>query len=241
MSFSKDETFIAHLKALRLMLIKCLSALGICLLPCFFAAPYVIDLLIFLIKGTSDLVLNFFAPMEVFILQIKVAFVLDVLVCFPYIAAKVWDFLVPALYENEQKFIKSIVFSSSALFIIGVAFCLLLILPLIIRFGLSFASADLKPLFGISNLISLCLWLSIVFGLMFQFPLVTYALIRSGIVSYQSVKSKRAYVFLGILIISGILTPPDIISQLMLTLPTYGLFETGLLFARKGFLFQRKN
>ena len=68
---------------------------------------------------------------------------------------------------------------------------------------------------------------------MFQFPLITYALIRFEIVSHETVKSKRAYVFVGILIISGLLTPPDIISQLMLTIPTYGLFEIGLFFAQK--------
>lgn len=74
--------------------------------------------------------------------------------------------------------------------------------------------------------------LSLVFGVMFQFPLVTYALIKAGLVSFESMKQKRAYVFVGILIMSGILTPPDIISQLMLTLPTYALFEAGLLMAK---------
>ena len=75
--------------------------------------------------------------------------------------------------------------------------------------------------------------LSIIFGLMFQFPIITYSLIRFNITSYESVKNKRSYIFVGILIIAGILTPPDIVSQLMLTIPTYLLFEIGLWSARK--------
>ena len=149
-----------------------------------------------------------------------------------YIARQIWRFILPALYDNERKFIKSMVFLSSALFIIGVLFCVFFILPLIISFGISFSTPDIKAMFGISNVISLSLWLGVVFGLMFQFPVVTYSLIRSGMVSYQAVKSKRSYVFVAILIIAGILTPPDIVSQLMLTIPTYLLFELGLWMAR---------
>lgn len=229
----REETLVDHLEALRSMLIKCLSALAIGLLPLFFVTPYFMNLLIKIMMGNNSLTLNFFAPMEIFILQIKMALVLDVVVCFPYIAKQVWQFVLPALYDNERNFIKSITLISGSLFAIGVLFCLFFILPLVIRFGLSFATDDIQPMFGIGNIISLALWLSLVFGIMFQFPLVTYALIRSDIVSYETIKSKRSYVFVGILIMSGLLTPPDIVSQLMLTLPTYGLFEIGLFLGRK--------
>lgn len=228
----QDESLITHLEALRSMLIRCFVALGIGLVPLFFVAPYVINLLIKVLIGENDVSFNYFSPMEVFILQIKVAVVLDFLCCFPYIARQLWQFVLPALYDNERKFIKSMVFISSALFIIGVLFCVFFILPLIISFGISFSTPDIKAMFGISNVISLSLWLGVVFGLMFQFPVVTYSLIRSEMVSYQMVKSKRSYVFVAILIIAGILTPPDIVSQLMLTIPTYLLFELGLWMAR---------
>ena len=228
----QDESLITHLEALRTMLIRCFVALGVGLVPLFFFSSYVINLLIKVLIGENDVSFNYFSPMEVFILQIKVAVVLDFLCCFPYIARQIWRFILPALYDNERKFIKSMVFISSALFIIGVLFCVFFILPLIISFGISFATPDIKAMFGISNVISLSLWLGVVFGLMFQFPVVTYSLIRSGMVSYQAVKSKRSYVFVAILIIAGILTPPDIVSQLMLTIPTYLLFELGLWMAR---------
>lgn len=228
----KDESLVAHLEALRGMLIRCFLALGIGLIPMFFAAPYFMDLLIKVMVGENDVVLNFFSPMEVFVLQIKVAFVLDLLVCFPYVARQIWDFVLPALYDNERRFVKSIVLISSALFILGVLFCVFFILPLIIRFGISFATENIQAVFGIANIITLALWLSVIFGLMFQFPLITYALIRSEIASYEAVKEKRSYIFVGILIIAAILTPPDVVSQLMLAIPTYLLFEAGLFAAR---------
>lgn len=229
----QEETLVQHLEALRAMLIKCLVALAVGLVPMFLAAPYCMNGLIKTVIGNNDVVLNYFSPMEVFILQIKIAVVLDLLVCFPFIAGQIWKFLLPALYDNERKFIKSVVFTSSGLFVVGVLFCIFFILPLIVNFGISFATANIKAVFGVSNIVGLALTLSVIFGLMFQFPLITYSLIRSGMVSYDDIKKKRPYVFVGILILSGILTPPDIVSQLMLTVPTYLLFEAGLFAAKK--------
>lgn len=229
----KDENLISHLEALRSMLIKCFVALGIGLIPMFLVAPYCMNWLIKIMIADNPVSLNYFSPMEVFILQIKTALVLDLLVCFPYIARKIWDFVLPALYENERRFIKSIVLTSSGLFIAGVLFCIFFILPLIINFGISFATDEIKAVFGVSNIITIALWLSVVFGLMFQFPLITYSMIRSGIVSYETVKDKRPYVFVVILIIAAVLTPPDVVSQTMLAIPTYLLFEAGLYFAGK--------
>ena len=233
MAEAKEQTLIEHLEELRAVLIKCLLALACGLVPMFLLAPYVMDALINVMMGKNEIQLNFFSPMEVFILQIKMALVLDILLCFPYMAKQIWNFILPALYENERIFIKSIILASSGLFIIGVLFCLFFILPSLIRFGMSFVTENIQAMFGIGNVISLALWLSLVFGIMFQFPLITYALIRSDIVSYETIKSKRTYIFVGILILSGLLTPPDIVSQLMLTLPTYGLFEIGLFCGKK--------
>lgn len=199
-----EGELITHLEALRTTLMRCLLALGIMLFPSFLFTPACLDFLIKILLSGQQVTLNFFSPAEVFILQIKLALVLDILICFPYIARQIWNFVLPALYENERRFIKSIIFSSSLMFILGVIFCLIFILPLIIKFGL-----------------------------MFQFPLITYMLIRSGITSYAAVAAKRPYIFTAILIIAAILTPPDIVSQLMLAVPTYILFELGLYCSRK--------
>ncbi len=233
MAHKKELTFIEHLEALRTVLIRSLLALVFGVIPMFFIAPYMINILINIIMHNDAVQLNFFSPLEVFILQIKTALVLDILVCFPYIAKQIWNFILPALYDNERRFIKSIVLISSGLFIIGVLFCLFFIMPLVIRFGMSFVTDNIQAMFGINNVISLALWLSLIFGIMFQFPLITYALLRCNITTYKTLKSKRPYIFIGILILSAILTPPDIVSQLMLTVPTYGLFEIGLLLGKK--------
>ena len=228
-----EGELITHLEALRTTLMRCLLTLGIMLFPSFLFTPACLDFLVKILLSGQQVTLNFFSPAEVFILQIKLALVLDILICFPYIARQIWNFVLPALYENERRFIKSIIFSSSLMFILGVIFCLIFILPLIIKFGLSFRTADIKAVLGISNVIGLSLQLAVIFGLMFQFPLITYMLIRSGITSYAAVAAKRPYIFTAILIIAAILTPPDIVSQLMLAVPTYILFELGLYCSRK--------
>ena len=229
----EDESLINHLEALRKTLLSCVIALALGVVPMFFCAPYTINWLINILLSSHSVTLNYFSPMEVFILQIKTAVFLDFLVCFPFICFKIWQFVLPALYDKERQFIKSIVISSGSLFILGALFCLFFILPLIIDFGLSFSNEHLQAVLGISNIISLSLWLSVVFGLMFQFPLIVYALISRGIITGEQIKQKRPYIIVGILIIAAILTPPDIISQLMLAIPTYLLFEGGLYLACK--------
>lgn len=228
----KDESIISHIEAFREMLIKCISCLGIIIIPVLFVAPKCLNLLIKLLIRDNNIALNYFSPVEVFLLQIKLALVIDVILCFPYIERQIWKFFAPTLYEHEKKFIKSIVFTSSTLFILGALFCLFVILPLIINFGMSFATQNIKAVLGISNVINLSLWLTLAFGLMFQLPLITYSLIKSGFVEFKTFENMRPYVIVTILIIAGILTPPDILSQVLLFTPTYLLFELGLLFAK---------
>lgn len=228
----KDENIISHIEAFREMLLKSFICLGIFIIPMLFIAPKCLNLLIALLIKDNNISLNYFSPVEVFIIQIKMAFILDIILCFPYIARQIWKFFAPALYQHERKFIKSIVFTSTTLFIFGVFFCLFIILPLIIDFGMSFTSQKINAVLGISNIINLSFWLTLSFGLMFQMPIITYALIKSGFVEYKTFENMRPYVVVIILVIAGILTPPDIISQILLFTPTYMLFEAGLFFSK---------
>lgn len=228
-----NESLISHLEALRETLLKCFYSVAIVLPFAFFTAPKALNYLIKIILKDNNIVLNYFSPAEVFLIQIKTAVVIDIIICFPYIAKKLWDFILPALYDNEKKFIKSIVFISSFLFISGFLFCLFLIIPLIISFGQSFTNENIQAVWGISNIIMLVLWLCLAFGLMFQVPILTYYLIKSDLISYNTIADKRPYIIIILLIISGFLTPPDVVSQLMLAIPTYLLFEAGLLFSKK--------
>ena len=222
----KDESIISHIEAFREMLLKCIKAVGIVLIPMLLVAPKCLEVFIRLIlRGNNNIALNYFSPAEVFIIQIKFALVLTIIICFPYIAKQVWNFCVPALYDHEKKFIKSIVFTSSMLFITGSLFCLFVILPLIINFGMSFSTSNIQAVLGISNVVNLSVWLILAFGVMFQLPLITHALIKADIVSFETIRNSRPYVIVGLLIIAGILTPPDVVSQIMLFAPTYLLFE----------------
>lgn len=254
MTADNEETLVAHLDALRSTIIRCLVAVAVLFIPAFLAAPYCIDFLTgpllsagplqFAIAdpllsanakplAEASVQFHYFHPMEVFVLQMKMAFVLSLVVAFPYVARQVWLFVLPALYERERKFIRGIVLFSSALFIGGVAFCLLVCFPMVVRFGMCFATEGIVATIGISQVVSMALWLSIAFGLMFQFPLVTFGLVKSGIVEYATVCNKRPYVLVGVLVLAAVLTPPDVVSQLVLATPTYLLFELGLLFARR--------
>ena len=226
-----DETILPHLEAFRQLLLHCLAALGVVFIPAFLAAPMCMNMLISVLLHSSQS-LNYFTPLEVFFVQLKLAFVIDLIFCAPWIAWSVWRFLLPALYESERKIIRNLSLYAAGLFITGVCGCLFFIMPTVIRFGLSFETLHLHAVWSVEALIDLALKLSVVFGLMFQFPLMTYACIRLKIVSKEKIKQKRPAVFLGILILSALLTPPDIISQLLLALPTYCLFEFGLFFAK---------
>ncbi len=229
----KDEPFIKHIEALRSALIKCFCAYFLVLIPSLYVSPFLLSGLEDILIGKNDIVLNYFSPAEVFVLQIKLGALLALVISFPYILKKIWDFVLPALYERERKLIGKIVVLSSLLFIIGLLFCLFVVIPLIINFGMSFADDNTKALFGVTNVINLALHLSLIFGLIFQTPLIVRFLIKSDIISYETISDKRPYIVVALLTLAALLTPPDIVSQILLFIPTYLLFELGLLFSKK--------
>ena len=172
MAENEQEKLTYHLSELR----KTIISIVVCVIVLFpigyFVAPYCIDWLVkwSFLQGNAQL--NFFSPMEVFILNLKIGFVLSIILGFPYIIYKIWQFLLPALYDREKKFIKTAVFCSSFLFVLGVAMCIGFVLPLIIKFSMSFVTEQIKPILGITNFVALSGWLMLAFGLMFQFPIL---------------------------------------------------------------------
>lgn len=232
MGENKDKSLIAHLEELRSTLICCFVSVIVVFPFAFYYSPKLLNRFIKILIGNNKITLNFFSPMEVFIVQIKMALLASAVVAFPYIIKKLWGYIVPALYENERKYMGRLVLSSTFLFLAGCLFCLFLILPLIINFGMSFSGSNITAMFGVSNIVNLALGLVFVFGLMFQIPLIVHFLIKWNIISKSSIAHFRPYVVIVLLVICAILTPPDIISQLLLFVPTYMLFELGLLFSK---------
>lgn len=232
MSELEQEKLTYHLAELRKTILNIIICLIILFPLGYFFAPYCIDWLIKQSVLRQSLCLNFFSPMEVFIVNLKIGFVIAFIIGFPYIIYKIWQFLLPALYDKEKKFIKTAVFCSSFLFVFGAAICIAFVLPLIIKFSMSFTTDKIQPMLGISNFLGLSGWLMLAFGLMFQFPIVIYFLVKFSIVSIESLKNKRPYIIVVMLLLAAFVTPPDVVSQLLLFIPTYLLFELGLLFAR---------
>lgn len=173
--------------------------------------------------------LHYFSPMEAFIIQLKTALVLSVIFAFPYIIYRIKKFILPALYEHERKFLFRIIFLSSSLFIIGALFCVFMILPLIMNFSAGFMTENLEATLGLNNFISLASGLILAFGAMFQFPLFVVVLVKFNIIEAKTIEHLRPYIIVFILILAAIFTPPDIVSQLMLFIPTWLLFEAGLI------------
>ncbi|MBR4570603.1 MAG: twin-arginine translocase subunit TatC, partial [Candidatus Riflebacteria bacterium] len=119
------------------------------------------------------------------------------------------------------------------LFVGGVAFCVYFILPIIMGFSGSFSNEGIKPIIGLQNFLSLAGWLMLAFGLMFQAPIVVLLAVRFGLTTSEALKEKRPYVIVAILFLSALLTPPDVVSQVLLGIPTWLLFEVGLVIASK--------
>jgi sec-independent protein translocase protein TatC len=226
-----EQSFLDHLQELRNTLLKCVVSIVIAYTPSYFLTPHLIEIIISC-SSAELTTFNYFSPLEVFIVQLKMALALAIVISFPYISWQIWKFLLPALYPNEKVILKRWFLAAIFLFLTGITFCFLWILPLVMRFALSFSSDTIIPTIGISNFLLLTGWLILAFGLMFQFPLLIVLSVRFGLVKKTTLKNGRPYIVIAILIMAAILTPPDIISQILLAVPTYLLFELGLFLAR---------
>ena len=232
MSGSGENTLISHLEALRQALLRIVAATALLFPLAYWASPYLVEKLTrwCFPQGMS---LYYFSPMEAFWVQIKLSFVLSLVLAYPWNALQLWKFVIPALYPRERRAIGGGIFLSSFLFFCGGAFCIGVILPLLMKFASGFASPSLKPLIGLEGFLDLAGWLTLAFSLMFQTPIVVYLAVRMGLVSPEALARKRPFVVVGILVLAALLTPPDVVSQILLAAPTWLLFEIGLLLARR--------
>ncbi len=226
------DTLISHLEALRKTLLRILVVTTVLYPVAYWASPYVIG---WLTRWCfpDEAALHYFAPMEVFWVQLKLALVMALAAAYPWNILQVWKFVLPALYPAERKALGWWVMFSSLLFFAGGAFCVGVILPLLMNFSASFATGSLTPLIGLEKFLDLAGWLTLAFALMFQTPIVVYLAVRMGFVTAAALAKKRPIVVTVILILAALLTPPDVVSQLLLAAPTWLLFELGLLLARR--------
>ena len=218
-----------HLAELRNRLIIMISAVGVFFLGSYYFSPQLLELIQ---KPIGDQKLVFLSPTEAFISHIKVSFYSGLFLSIPVILFHIWKFCAPGLFKKEKKYLASFILISSCSFIVGAFFCYLLILPYGLNFLLSFASENLSAQISIAFYISFVFKLILIFGLVFQVPLIVILLVKMGVLSAKSLANNRGYVFVGSFAASAILTPPDVVTQIFLALPLIVLFEISIIGAK---------
>lgn len=232
--------FTVHLEELRNRLIVCLIALGIG-----FAISYGFSDKIFLILMTplikvlpKESTMIFTGLTEAFFTYLKLSFISGIFLAFPVILYEIWKFVAPALYENEKKYLYPFILLSTLVFVGGVLFGYFIIFPIGFHFFLSFSTDYIRPLPAIKDYLSLSIKLLLAFGIVFELPLAIFLLSKIGIITPQMLSHNRQYAILMIFIISAVLTPPDVATQIMMAIPLLILYEISVLVAK---IFGRKN
>jgi sec-independent protein translocase protein TatC len=229
-----EQPLIAHLLELRSRLLRSIAGVLLLALPLLFfgqeiytltAAP----LMQFLPPGSSMIATEVASP---FFAPIKLALVLALVLAMPWVLYQAWAFVAPGLYHSEQRFVVPLLVSSTLLFYAGIAFAYFGVLPLVFKFLVGVAPAGVAVMTDINHYLSFVLGMFVVFGVAFETPVAIVLLVKAGFVTPARLASIREYVFLGAFIAGAILTPPDVLSQTLLALSIYLLYEVGIVAAR---------
>lgn len=233
-----QESFLSHLVELRDRLIRILIAVLVVFVPMAFFARELYSLLaapllhVLPVGGTmiaTDVVGVFLVPM-------KVALVVSFLVVLPYVLYQIWAFVAPGLYAHEKKFAVPMLIASVLLFFTGMAFAYFAFFPMVFGFMAKFAPVGVSWMTDIEKYFSFVLTMFLAFGATFEVPVIVIVLVKMGFVRVEKLREWRPYVIVGAFVIGAIFTPPDVISQLMMAVPMWLLFEVGVFMA--GFITQ---
>lgn len=222
-----DLSFIGHLEELRARLIK--SLLAVLVAACLFYA-FIDRILAALIQPVGKVV--FTSPSDAFVARITLAFYGGVVLAMPVILFQIWRFVAAGLKENEKKHIFLFAPFSFLLFVSGGCFAYGIMIPVSLRFLLSFSSAFIVPMITIKNYISFVGMMILAFGITFELPLVLVFLTKMGIVTPPFLVQKRRHAVVLILVVSALVTPPDAVTQIIMAVPLMILYEIGIIACR---------
>ena len=229
-----EQPLVEHLLELRRRLIWIIGVLITCFVP---TVPFAQNLYAFvaqpllsvLPEHTSMIATDVVAP---FFVPLKVALMSAFLLSLPHTLYQIWAFVAPALYQNEKRLIAPLVLSSILLFVMGMAFCYFVVFPIMFPFFANATPLGVNMATDIDKYLSFILGMFVAFGITFEVPVVVILLFRMGVISYAQLASSRPYVIVAAFVLAAIITPPDVLSQVMLALPMLFLYELGLLVCR---------
>ena len=226
---SKGQSLFEHLAELRVRLINC---------------AYILIVATGLSYAFSERIFNFIrapiqpylpgggliytGPLDKFIAHIKISFVCGVLISCPLWLYQVWKFVAPGLYQKERKYSLAFIVSGSVLFLLGAAFSYWVVLPMAFHFLMNFGGSIDKPMISIDQYLGFFTQTCLMFGVAFELPLVISILGLLGTVSHAFLTAKRRYAVMGLAVVSAVLSPPDLMSMIMMLIPMLALFEIGV-------------
>jgi sec-independent protein translocase protein TatC len=230
----REQTFLEHLIELRGRLIKALLAVLlvlVCLLP-FSRTLYKLlasPMLAQMPEGSNMIAIDVASP---FLAPFKLSLLLSIIIAMPFVLFQLWAFVAPALFRHEKRLARPLLFSSVLLFYLGCAFAYFVVFPLVFGFMNRIAPEGVAVMTDISRYLDFVITLFLAFGITFEVPIATIILVATGLVTTEKLRKARPYVIVGAFAIGMLLTPPDVISQTLLALPMWLLYEAGIVFSR---------
>ena len=229
-----EMTLVEHLTELRNRLLRVVIAIGVVFVACVPFADQLYTLLALplierLPEGSTMIATEVASP---FLTPFKLAFVAAVALTIPVALHQAWSFIAPGLYLKERRLALPLLISSVALFFLGMAFAYYLVFPLMFTFFIGSAPEGVIVATDIGRYLDFCIKLFFAFGVAFEVPVATFLIVSAGLTTVEDLRKKRAYVILTAFVVGMLLTPPDMISQTLLALPMWVLFELGLVMCR---------
>jgi len=226
-----EQPLMAHLLELRDRVLKMMYGVGIAFAPLAYFSKQIYaivaePLMKLMPAGTSMIATEVASP---FFAPLKLSMILAVAVSMPWTLFQLWAFVAPGLYKSERRLVTPLLFSSTLLFYAGMAMAYFLVLPTVFKFLISVAPEGVAVMTDINKYLNFVLAIFLAFGLAFETPVAIVLLIYTGFVTPKQLRENRGYVLVGCFVVAAVMTPPDIVSQFLLAVPTYVLYEIGII------------